>query len=175
MLFPLPGDPAKVAAENTPPGMGIGNRHCLPALAAPEGTADLLQMGIPGVLPVKPFTVGGTEFLPPVIQTGHLHKLSAAGAGKAPQHRPVLIFRVELRLLPIGQAAARIGAEAPVLVLGRKGFPAHFTVFYYFHRLRSSPSGRNRHAKKAAVKAVFVYDYQSKRIPDDILFLFPQI
>lgn len=97
-------------------------------------------MGIPGVLPVKPFTVGGTEFLSPVIQTGHLHKLSAAGAGKAPQHRPVLISRVELRLLSIGQAAACIGAEAPVLVLGRKGFPAHFTVFYYFHRLRSSPS-----------------------------------
>ena len=135
MLFPLPGEPAEIAAENAPAGTGIGDRHFFPALAAPEGTADLLQVGIPGMLPVEPFTVGGAEPLSSVIQTGHLHKLSAVSAGKAPQHRPAFIFRVELRLLPIGQAAARIGAEAPVLVLGRKGFPAHLTDFYYFHRL----------------------------------------
>lgn len=135
MVFSLPGDPAEVAAENAPPGMGIGNRHFLPALAAPEGTADLLQRGIPGVLPVKPFTVGGTEFLPPVIQTGHLHKLSAAGAGKAPQHRPIFIFLVRLRLLPISQPLTGSRTEVLACPLSRKGFPAHLTVFYYFHRL----------------------------------------
>ncbi len=135
MLFPLPGEPAKVAAENTPPGMRIGDRHFSPALAAPEGTADLLQMGIPGVLPVKPFTVGGAEFLPPVIQTGHLHKLSAAGAGKAPQHRPAFIFLVMLRQLPVSKPLTGSRTEVLACPLSRKGFPAHLTDFYYFHRL----------------------------------------
>lgn len=135
MLFPLPGEPAKVAAENTPPGMRIGDRHFSPALAAPEGTADLLQMGIPGVLPVKPFTVGGAEFLPPVIQTGHLYKLSAMSAGKAPQHRPAFIFLVRPRLLPISQPLTGSRTEVLACPLSRKGFPAHLTVFYYFHRL----------------------------------------
>lgn len=135
MLFPLPGDPAEVAAENAPPGTGIGNRHFLPALAAPEGTGYFLQRDIPGVLPVKPFTVGGTEPLSSVIQTGHLHKLSAVSAGKAPQHRPAFIFLVMLRLLPVSQPLTGSRTEVLACPLSCKGFPTQLTVFYYFHRL----------------------------------------
>lgn len=140
MLFPLPGEPAEVTAENAPTGVRIGDRHFFPALAAPEGTAHLRHRCIPGVLPVKSFTMGGAEFLSPVIQTGHLHKLSAMSAGKAPQDRPAFIFCVRPQLLPIGQALTGCRAEAPAFPVGGKGFPAHFTILYHSHSLRRALS-----------------------------------
>ena len=152
MLFPLPGEPAKVAAENTPPGMRIGDRHFSPALAAPEGTADLLQMGISGVLPVKPFTVGGTEFLPPVIQTGHLHKLSAAGAGEDPEDGSLShLVRRAARLFPVGPAAACFGAEALRSLVRGEGPAAAGTYVLYVHRLPRSAGKKTR--KKGRVKS----------------------
>lgn len=63
MLFPLPGDPAEVAAENTPPGTGIGDRHFLPALAAQEGPGYFHQGIIPEALSVKPLTRGVSDHL----------------------------------------------------------------------------------------------------------------
>lgn len=152
MLFPLPGEPAEIAAENAPPGTGIGDRHFLPALAAPEDLAYLLPGDIPGVLPVKPFTVGGTEFLPPVIQTGHLHKLSAAGAGEDPEDGSLSHFvRRAARLFPVSPAAARFGAEALRSPVRGEGPAAAGAYGLYVHRMPRSAGKKTR--KKGRVKS----------------------
>ena len=70
MLFPLPGDPAEVAAENAPPGMGIGNRHCLPALAAYEDAVHFFRRDVLLMLPVHALAPAGAEPAPFVAWIG---------------------------------------------------------------------------------------------------------
>lgn len=133
MLVPLPGEPAEIAAENAPAGTGIGDRHFFPALAAPEGTADLLQVGIPGMLPVEPLAMGGAEFLSPVGGAGHIDDPAAAGTDKTPQYRTVWLFFIRLRPFPVCQLPACIGTEALMRHGRGKRLTAHFTNLFHFH------------------------------------------
>lgn len=153
MLFPLPGDPAEVAAENAPPGMGIGNRHCLPALAAYEDAVHFFRRDVLLMLPVHALAPAGAEPAPFVAWIGHRHGLSATRAEEAPQDgrafRPGPVFAglFPVRFLPAPRRAVPLGAS-----VREEALPAYRANRFPLH---GAPAGSGARKKDSSKKAVF--------------------